>query len=85
MGVSKNKGTTKSSILIGFSITNHPFWGPTPIFGNTHMSIFFLHESSTPQLPATYVFFKVNVASTSTTVMVTLTVTMTAWVHAWYR
>ena len=25
-----------SSILIGFSITNHPFWG-TPIFGNTHM------------------------------------------------
>ena len=26
----------KSSILIGFSITNHPFWG-TPIFGNTQM------------------------------------------------
>ena len=26
----------KSSILIGFSIINHPFWG-TPIFGNTHM------------------------------------------------
>ena len=25
----------KSSILIGFSIINHPFWG-TPIFGNTH-------------------------------------------------
>ena len=22
--------------LIGFSIINHPFWGPTPIFGNTH-------------------------------------------------
>ena len=29
-------GTPKSSILIGFSITNHPFWG-TPIFGNTHI------------------------------------------------
>ena len=27
----------KSSILIGFSIINHPFWGPTPIFGNTHI------------------------------------------------
>ena len=33
MGVSKNSGTPKSSILIGFSIINHPFWG-TPIFGN---------------------------------------------------
>ena len=37
MGVSKNNGTPKSSILIGFSIINHPFWG-TPIFGNTHIS-----------------------------------------------
>ena len=36
MGVSKNGGTPKSSILIGFSIINHPFWG-TPIFGNTHI------------------------------------------------
>ena len=27
------------SILIGFSIINHPFWG-TPIFGNTHINIF---------------------------------------------
>ena len=33
MGVSKNNGTPKSSILIGFFIINHPFWG-TPIFGN---------------------------------------------------
>ena len=40
MGVSKNRGTPKSSILIGFSIINHPFWGTrvplfleTPIFG----------------------------------------------------
>ena len=29
-------GTPKSSILIRFSIINHPFWG-TPIFGNIHM------------------------------------------------
>ena len=27
-GVSKNRGTPKSSILIGFSIISHPFWGP---------------------------------------------------------
>ena len=26
VGVSKNNGTPKSSILIGFSIINHPFW-----------------------------------------------------------
>ena len=31
MDVSENNGTPKSSILIGFSIINHPFWG-TPIF-----------------------------------------------------
>ena len=27
MGVSENYGTPKSSILIGFSLINHPFWG----------------------------------------------------------
>ena len=32
MGASLNVGTPKSSILIGFSMINHPFWG-TPIFG----------------------------------------------------
>ena len=26
MAVSENRGTPKSSILIGFSIINHPFW-----------------------------------------------------------
>ena len=36
MGVSKNSGTPKSSILIGFSIINHPFWSTT-ILGNTHI------------------------------------------------
>ena len=34
MGVSKNNGIPKSSLLLGFSIINHPFWG-TFIFGNT--------------------------------------------------
>ena len=36
MDASENGGTPKSSILRGFSIINHPFWGP-PIFGNTHI------------------------------------------------
>jgi len=40
MGVSKNRGTPKSSILIGFSIINHPFGIPL-FFGNTHMMIYF--------------------------------------------
>ena len=37
-GVSLNGGTPQSSILIGFSIINHPFWGTSIfiIFGNTH-------------------------------------------------
>ena len=35
-GCFRNGGTPKSSILIGFSIINHPFWG-TPIFGNTRI------------------------------------------------
>ena len=37
MDVSENGGTPKSSISIGFTIINHPFWG-TPIFGNNHMA-----------------------------------------------
>ena len=40
MDVSGNRGTPKSSILIGFSIINHPFWGFPPIFGNTHIVSF---------------------------------------------
>ena len=45
MGVSKNRGTSKSSILIGFSLINQPFWG-TPICGNTH--IFLANELFSP-------------------------------------
>jgi len=37
LDVSENNGIPKSSILIQFSIINHPFGG-TPIFGNTHLS-----------------------------------------------
>ena len=42
MGVSKTRGTPKSSILIGISIINHPFWGST-IFLKTpiyHSAVF---------------------------------------------
>ena len=41
LGVSKNNG----SILIGFSIINHPFWG-TPVFGSTHLTRAFVLNSS---------------------------------------
>ena len=37
MGISKNSGTPKSSILIGFSIINHSFW--VPLFLETPISI----------------------------------------------
>ena len=38
MDLSKNRGTPKSSILIRFSIINHPFWDTT-IFGNTYIIV----------------------------------------------
>ena len=50
MDVSLNGGTPKSSIFIGFSIINHPFWG-TPIFGNPQMMI---NHSGTQYICATY-------------------------------
>ena len=37
MGVYNNRGIPKSGFLIRFSIKNHPFWGFSPIFGNTHI------------------------------------------------
>ena len=41
----------KSSILIGFSIINHPFGGPTPIFGNIQKAMFdFGDERLVPSL-----------------------------------
>ena len=43
MDVSENSGTPKSSILIGLSIINHPFWG-TAIFGNTHIYIYMMND-----------------------------------------
>ena len=46
MDVSKNSGTPKSSILIGFSIVNHPFWG-TPMLGNHHIRVYVFEDSET--------------------------------------
>ena len=56
MDVSENSGTPKSSISIGFSIINHPFWG-TPIFGNTQINTVNLskgkhHQPSFSRIPA---------------------------------
>ena len=41
-GCFQNNGTPKSSILVGFFMINHPFWG-TPIFGNIHIMSFQCH------------------------------------------
>ena len=40
MGVSSNGGTPKSSILIGFSIINHPFWGYPYFWKQPYMWVF---------------------------------------------
>ena len=42
LGVSKNIGTPKSSILIGFSIINHPFWGTSIFWNRPTLSMFVL-------------------------------------------
>ena len=42
-GCFQKKGYPQSSILIGFSIINHPFWG-IPIFGNTHILLIGMME-----------------------------------------
>ena len=64
MDVSKNNGTPKSSILIGFSTINHPFWVPlfleTPRFWSDQVQRFFPNskaqkrrelDTSPPQSP----------------------------------
>ena len=37
-------------ILIGFSIINHPFWGVSLFFGNTHM----IYEPASPRFACTF-------------------------------
>ena len=50
-GVSKNNGTSKSSIWIGFFIINHPFWG-TPIFRNTQSGDLLSQDASIQRSPS---------------------------------
>ena len=57
MDVSENRGTPKSSILIGFSIIDHPFWG-TPIFGNTQNILYTQHASTPASTPSALLFFR---------------------------
>ncbi len=59
MGVSKNNGTPKSSILIRFSIINHPFWG-TPIFGNIHIYLHLPNESTKCNIPVPWILRDTN-------------------------
>ena len=49
MGISINGGTPKSSVLIGFSIINHPLWG-TPIDGPPHKVYITWFDSNIHQL-----------------------------------
>ena len=52
MGVSKNNGTPKSSILKGFSIINHPFWGKKPYFWkHSNEGLFFWGWFFRPEIP----------------------------------
>ena len=59
MDVSENSGTPKSSILIGFSMRNHPFWG-IPIFGTTHMGVRRPEASAEKTTVKTLVFLAVD-------------------------
>jgi len=59
MGVSENNGTPKSSILIGFSIVNHPFG--VPLFLETTIYFCLIHKATvtnSPKVPG--VVFNVN-------------------------
>ena len=58
MGVSKNNAIPKSSILIGFSLTNHPFLWFSPIFGNTHVWKWMDEPRKVPKIPPNRRFFK---------------------------
>ena len=63
LDVSENNGTPKSSILIGFSIINHPFWG-TPIFGNTHFILYStLSCSIQPRMPVNHLYLQIHLGS----------------------
>ena len=67
MGVSKTNGTPKSSILIGFSIINHPFWPlflETPIFALCFFPAGFAANKFSPLQVGSNVF-SVNMTKTN--------------------
>ena len=57
-GCFQNRDTPKSSIYLGFSIINHPFWGTT-IFGNTHIIIIHISIGWNDWLTWSYHFFAI--------------------------
>ena len=68
MDVSENNGTPKSSILIGFSIINHPFWGIL-IFGNTHNIYFNVSQHWTTRYSSLHIHSIFPTASLAQLVM----------------
>ena len=55
MGASLNGGSPKSSIWIGFSIINHPYWGTT-ILGNPHIKPCKSWDFNLPTVTTGFVF-----------------------------
>ena len=51
MGVSINRGTPKSSILIGFSIINPPFWGTTNLWKPPYHDVAWIKPEKMQSLP----------------------------------
>ena len=61
MGVSKNNGTPKSSILIGFSIINHPFWG-TPFLETSIFIYIYIQLPFKAGSDSVFIAYKVSFA-----------------------
>ena len=58
MGVSENRGTPKSSIFIGISIINHPFWG----FSHYSWKNIHINQNDSPP----FLFFRCQLAFVTT-------------------
>ena len=84
MGVSKNDGTPKSSIVIGFFIINHPFWG-TPIFGNLGVAtLFFSTLKNATRIHPTRQFFG-GLPSENATISTNTLVVATQYLSIFYE
>ena len=77
------------------SIINHPFWGPTPIFGNTHMkNTYFPKKASVKLLISTLqggldtvsgVWMSSLDSEQDKISMVQQSVTLSNWPNSWYK